>query len=236
MHVRYTARRKLGLLASAKLIMEEEGVTLRQAAKRLDVLHSLFVKWRQQQAADVDPILVMLKSKRKAAHTRPLGQLKPLEQVLLRYIFEHHEQGMTMHTFDLVDKASSLSPEFNVKHFVAGCSAVKQFMRAHLLVYCMGTHQTQCKPKEVVAEALDYMNPICALLLAPHRDRYFILTMDQTPVYFCMTRKKTLEVVGVKTVHICTSRSDTKRATLAVTIAADGTVLPSTHFSCAGRV
>ena len=48
MRVHYTARHELGLLASAKRLMEEEGVTLRQAAKRLDVLHSLFVKWRQQ--------------------------------------------------------------------------------------------------------------------------------------------------------------------------------------------
>jgi hypothetical protein len=106
--------------------MEEEGVTLRQAAKQLDVSLSLFVKWWQQRAADVDPILVMLlKSKRKAAHAGPLGQLKPLEQVLLRYIIEHREQGMTVHTFDLVVKVSSLSPEFNAKHFVARCSSVK---------------------------------------------------------------------------------------------------------------
>ena len=79
MHVRYAVRHKLGLLASAKHFMEEEGVTLRQAAKRLNILHSFFVKWQQQQAAYVDPILAMLKSKRKAAHAGPLGQLKPLE-------------------------------------------------------------------------------------------------------------------------------------------------------------
>jgi hypothetical protein len=89
MHVLYTARRKLSLLALAKRILEEEGLTLRQAAKQLDVLHSLFVKWRQQRAADADPITAMLKYKRKVAHTGPLGQLKPLEQVLLRYIFEY---------------------------------------------------------------------------------------------------------------------------------------------------
>jgi hypothetical protein len=135
---------------------------------------------------------------------------------------------MTVHTFDLVVKASSLSPKFNVKLFVARCSAAKRFMRAHLLVYQMGTHQTQRKPEEVAVVALDYMNLIRALLLGPHRDRRFILNMDQTPVYFCMTRKKTLDVVGVKTVHIHTSTSNTKRATVAVTIAADGTVLPST--------
>jgi len=92
----------------------------------------------------------------------------------------------------------------------------------------MGTHQSQRKPEEVTAEALDYMNLIRALVLGRHRDLRYILNMDQMPVYFCMTQKKTLEVVGVKTVHICTSTSDTKRATVAVTIAADGTVLPLT--------
>ena len=70
----YTACRKLGLLASAKRIMEEEGVTLRRAAERLHISHSLFVRWQQQQAAGVDPILAMLKSKTKSAHTGSLGQ------------------------------------------------------------------------------------------------------------------------------------------------------------------
>ena len=46
--MRYTARCKLGLLASAKRIVEEEGVTLQQAAARLNVLHSLFVRGQQQ--------------------------------------------------------------------------------------------------------------------------------------------------------------------------------------------
>jgi hypothetical protein len=91
-------------------------------------------------------------------------------------------------------------------------------MRVHLLVYHMGTHQTQHKPNKVATEALDYMNLIRALLMGPHRNRCFILNMDQTPVYFCMTQKKTLEVVGVKTVHIHMSTSDTKRATVSTPI------------------
>ena len=100
-------------------------MTLQQVATWLDVYHSLFVKWRQQRAADVDPILAMLKNKRKAVHAGPLGQLQPLEQVLLMYIFKHCEQSMTVHTFDLIVKVSSLSSKFNAKHFVARCSAVK---------------------------------------------------------------------------------------------------------------
>ena len=228
MRVRYTARRKLALLASARRIVEKEGVSLRRVAERLQVAHSLFLKWQQQRAADADPILEMLKSKRKANHPGPLGQLKPLADALLRHIFEQREQGITVHAFDLVIKASSLSPEFNAKHFVARESAMKRFMHANSLVYRMGTHETQRKPDDVATEALEYMNLMRPLLVGPHRDRRFILNMDQTPVFFCMTRKRTLEVCGVKTVHIRTSKNDTKRATVAVTIAADGTVLPAT--------
>jgi hypothetical protein len=144
MRVQYTARRKLGLLASAKRIMEEEGVTLRRAAKRLQVCHSLFVRWQRQQAVDVnDPILAMLKSKRKATCAGPLGQLKPLKNALLQYVFKQREQGINVPTLALIMKASSLSPVFSGKHFVARESAVKRFIHANLLVYRMGTHVSQ---------------------------------------------------------------------------------------------
>ncbi len=58
-----------------------------------------------------------------------------------------------MHTFDLVIKALSLSPEFNVEHFIARCRAVKQFVCANSLVYHMGTHESQHKPDDVTTEA-----------------------------------------------------------------------------------
>jgi len=164
----------------------------------------------------------------KANHPGPIGQLKHLEHALLRHVFENREQGITVHTLDLVIKVSCLSPEFNAKHFVARCSAVKRFMHANSLVYRMGTHKTQRKPEDVAQEPSEYMNLIRQFLEGPHHDRRFILNMDQTPVYFSMTSKKTLELIGVKTVHIRTSTNNTKRATVAVMIAGDGTVLPST--------
>jgi hypothetical protein len=92
----------------------------------------------------------------------------------------------------------------------------------------MGTHETQRKSEDVATEASDYMNIMRLFLEGPHRNWRFILNIDQMLVFFCITRKKTIEVIGVKTVHICMSTNDTKRATVAVTIAADGTVLPST--------
>jgi hypothetical protein len=184
------------------------------------------VRWQKQQAADVNPILAMLKSKRKATCAGPLGQLKPLENALLQYVFEQRKQGINVSTLALIMKASSLSAIFNKKHFVARESAVKRFIRAHSLVYRMGTHVSQCKPDEVAAEASDYMDLMRQLVEGPHLDRRFIINMDQTPVYFSMNAKRTLDVVGVKTVHICTSTNDTKCVTVAVTITGLGLVLP----------
>jgi hypothetical protein len=170
MCVRYTAGHKLALLASAKCIVEEEGLTLRRAAEQLMVCHSLFVRWQKQQDAIGDPVLAMPKSKWKANHPGPIGQLKHLEHALPRHVFEQREQGINVHTFDLVVKASSLSPEFNTKHFVARCSAVKQFMRANSLVYHIGTHETQRKPDGIALEASEYMNLMHPFLEGPHRD------------------------------------------------------------------
>ncbi len=91
----------------------------------------------------------------------------------------------------------------------------------------MGTHLCQRKPEEVEAEASNYMRLIRTLLFGPHRNQRFILNMDQTPVYFPMSTKRTLEVVGKRTIHIRTLMNNTRQATVAVTIADDGTVLPS---------
>jgi hypothetical protein len=127
----------------------------------------------------------------------------------------------------IVIKASILCAQFAAKSSEAKFSAVQRFVKAHLLVYRMGTHESQRAPDEVAEEATEYMTAARKLVLGGHRDRRFIMNMDQTPVYFSMGPKKTLAKKGEKTVHVRTSTSDTKRATVAVTICADGTVLPS---------
>jgi hypothetical protein len=229
MHVRYTAHRILGLLTAAERLQHEKGMTIRNAAEELLVAHSLIVKWKKQQCAGggACPIMAMIKSMKKAAHAGLLGQLKSIEQDLLRTLFEYREQGVEVNTFLVVVQASSLSPEFKAKNFTARCSTAERFMRAHSFVYRMGTHKTQRKPEEVEGEAKDYMRLIGPFVIGSHRDPRFVLNMDQTPVYFSMNSKRTYELIGKKTILIRTPTNDTNRATVAVTIAGDGTVLPS---------
>ena len=125
MRVRYTACRKLGLLTAAERLQHEKGMTIRNAAEELLVAHSLIVKWKKQQRAGggACPIMAMIKSMKKAAHAGPLGQLKSIEQDLLRTLFKYREQGVKVNTFLVVVQASSLSPEFKAKSFTARQSA-----------------------------------------------------------------------------------------------------------------
>ena len=83
-------------------------------------------------------------------------------------------------------------------------------------------------PAEVESEAFDFMQFMRVIVSGGNCDRRFIINMDQTPVYFSMSSKWMFEVIGEKTIHICMSTNDTKRVTVAVTITADGTLLPST--------
>jgi hypothetical protein len=191
---------------------------------------SLLTRWAELFSLSNDPIKALLKIKKKSIHPGPLGQLKPLEEVLLRYIFKQREQGIEISILSIVMVASNLSTKFGEKDFVPRCSAVKHFVCAHLLVYQMGMHICQRKTEEVEAEASNFMCLIRPLLFGPHCDRHFILNTDQTPVYFWKSTKKTLELVGKKTIHIRMSTNDTRWATVAVTITGDGMVLPSTIF------
>jgi hypothetical protein len=90
----------------------------------------------------------------------------------------------------------------------------------------MGTHTLQRPLAKIKSKALDFMRFMRQIVLSRNHDRRYILNMDQTPVYFSMNAKRTLELIGGKMVHICMLSDDTKRVTVAVTIAADGMVLP----------
>jgi hypothetical protein len=168
MRVQYTARRKLTLLKMAKRLQDEEGILLHKSAECVQVSALLLTRWAELFSLGSNPIKALLKNKKKSVHLGPLGQLKPLEEALLRYIFEQRKQGIKISTLSIVVVASNHSTKFGKKDFVARCSAVKHFVCAHLLVYQMGTHVCQRKLEKVKAEASDFMRLICPLLFGSH--------------------------------------------------------------------
>ncbi len=134
MRVRYTARRKHGLITALRR-MQGEGKSLRAAALELHVSAANLSKWVSQGVGKIDHLDKILRSKKKAALPGPASQLKAIEDALLRYIFEYREQGVAVDTFKLAMRVSFLSPEFREKSFTARCSAVKRFKVAHSFSY-----------------------------------------------------------------------------------------------------
>ena len=158
--------------------------------------------------------------KKKALVDGPTGCLDPIKDDLLRWIFELRECGHAVDRSMVSTKASVLNHSFGEKSDAAKYAAVTRFLARMSLVYRMGTKESQRPPKEVGAEALDFIES--ARKKVAHRDKRIILNMDQTPVFFSMHSKKTLEKIGVRTVAVLTSTNDTRRVTVAATITASG--------------
>ncbi len=168
-------------------------------------------KWAAQKIDEINPLDVLFKKKKKAFHPGPLNQLKMIEEPLLCYIFELWEQGLTINTFVIALKESHISTKFYKKSFTARCSAVKQFCYAHSITYQMCMHMSQHPSAENKSQALDYMQFMCQIVLGNSCNRRFLLNMDQTPFYFLMNAKRTLDLIKKQMVHIHTSSDNTKR-------------------------
>jgi hypothetical protein len=132
--VRYTARRKHGLIAASKWLVVE-GMTLQKAVVELRVSHSNLVKWTARGIGNIGSLDKILKSKKKLTGNGLLSQLKSLEEALLRYIFELREQGVIANMFIVLLRALFLSSKFRTKTYTARCSLVKRLFIAHLFAY-----------------------------------------------------------------------------------------------------
>ena len=102
--VRYSARRKHGLIAASKRLVAE-GMTLKKATAELRVSHSNLVKWTARGIGNINSPDKLLKSKKKSTGNGLLGQLKLLKDALLHYIFKLCEQGVIVNTFIIVLRA-----------------------------------------------------------------------------------------------------------------------------------
>ncbi len=154
--MRYTAHRKLALLAAAKRL-QGEGRLLQNAVDELQVSVANLSRWAVQKINHVDPMDLLFTKKKKAVHLGPFSHLKAIEEPLLCYIFELRKQGQALNTFVIVLRASYMLPKFRAKSFVARCSTAKRFCYAHSMTYRMGTHTSQRLPVKVESEAIDFM-------------------------------------------------------------------------------
>jgi len=204
---------------------KEEGWSQRACARRLGLSSPKSLRqWQREYTS----LLEYKKQSVGSMHNGPISQLKVIEDELLQFIFERREQGFGVTRGAVVMKASKLLPEFAVKSLEARSSAVRRWLKSHDLVNRIGTHVSQKAPSLAADEAADFVNIIRPFLNGPSRDPRFILNMDQTPVFYSMHEKHTLNVKGARTVNLRSCKNDSERITVAVTISAAGDLLQPT--------
>jgi hypothetical protein len=220
---RFTVQDKLCLVRAIKRRIDIDKLSVRKACIEFNIHIKQYLTWAKEFNA-----LEEAKKKKLNAKSLCIGRasiLKPIEGELVRFIFELREQGMGV-TISMVRlKAISLLRDFREKSGNAQYHATRRFIRSLGLVHRMATNESQKDPRETEAEGLDFLRSMHPKLSQPCRHQAFIINMDQTPVPFTYNSKKTLEVVGRRTVHVRKSTNDTKRATFAMTITASGEVL-----------
>ncbi len=67
----------------------------------------------------------------------------PIEDDLLKYIFELREQGFAVSISAAVIQASRLMVDFQRKSMLARYQCVRRWKRKHIFVHRMGTHESQ---------------------------------------------------------------------------------------------
>ena len=214
---RFSLQEKLCILRNVRRCTCN-GLSQAAACHVLNVHEKQVIEWKKQ-------FQNLKESSNKKAKSLCKGRssiLVPLTDPLLSFIFELRETGMAVSINMIVLKAAHLSRPFREKSSKAQYHIVNRFVKSHGMVHRMGTHVAQKAPSESMGEARDYMEVTRPKMLEPCCHQDYVLNMDQTPVPFSYDPKSTLELIGRRTVHVRKSTSDTKRATLALTVTASG--------------
>jgi hypothetical protein len=83
--MRYIPRKKLGLVAAVRRLMEEEGLSQNKAAACITLFLSLITRWVKQQSALLDAA----KKPKLSSHPGPDSQLHDIKDSLPQFIFEN---------------------------------------------------------------------------------------------------------------------------------------------------
>lgn len=204
------------------------GKALRSVAREFGVDPSQLRRWKAQAPKFEELLkrrpLTRVNASTATLHSGRKSSLLAVEEDLLQFIMENRNHGLAVSIRMVTTKASQLLANFRRKTARAKDHAIRRFVAAHGLVHRVHTHQSQESITQVREKAVDWIRQARQRLVG--RDQRFIINMDQTPIFFSMLPRTTLETSGARSVNVRTSTGSTMRVTVAVTVTASGLMLP----------
>ena len=196
---RYAIVKKIMLLDEVEQIHQEGNLSLQGAAAEIEVNLCLLVKWTKE----LPKLQAHTRLNKLAVVDGPNGQLHPIEEELLMWMFAKHEQGIQIrHSIIALRASLMLQTTFGSKSMNAKIHVVTRFMRKHNYKYCQKTNEAMRAPQEVFEEVHDFVDNVCPLLHGLHHNRWWIFNMDQTPLPFSFQSSKMLAKHGSTTIHM----------------------------------
>ena len=225
----WSVNQKIAMVEQLEAQLQDPSNTLRSVSRDLGVDPSQLRRWRLQSTQMKEfqgQENRRTNNQAKTIHRGRNSHLLPLEESLLQYVFETREQGHNVSVRMVMNEACKLDATFRRKASHTRDMAIRRFLFSHNLCLRVRTHESQKSMQEMSAVALDWLKQSRNLCLGPRRHQAFIINMDQTPIFFSMVPRTTIEKRGTKSVNVLASTSSTMRVTVALTVTADGTTLP----------
>jgi hypothetical protein len=166
----------------------------------------------------------------RTTHPGPTVSELEFEEEVKQWILEQRGMDIAVRTNDIINHVIQVRP-----HFYQGVQTklikwVYRFLDRHGLSVRRVTRIGQKLSghlKEVQDDATAAVRSRLAVDGSLHGlDLKYFINMDQTCCYFEMKSNTTVDTVGAKTVSVRDSGSNSKRATIVLAVAADGTKLP----------
>ena len=173
---RFTIYDRLALLRNVRRRVAT-GESIRCACKALNIVPKQYREWSKSSEA-------LTAHKNPNAKSTCVGVesvLKPIEEDLLRFIFELREQGIAVSISLVAIQAARLMPEFKERPARARYQCVGRWIRKHGLVHRMGTHECQRAPSETSGMAREYVEFHRPRLSQSNRHQAFQVE-DEEPV------------------------------------------------------
>lgn len=213
---RLTAGEKLQILRSiteARAI----GSSIKACCREFGIQPAQYRSWLKKR-----PDLIHCKKTKKSLHVGRVGLLKSSEEELVHWVLAYRDVGIPMSYKAICIKGAEIDRDFSSKSEAAQLSIIRRFCASNCLVVRATTHMAQRIQSETESEAVVFVRAMRPILQSPERRQNLILNMDQTPLWFSMTPKKTINLQGSRTVYCASTMGSTKRVTAAACVSAAG--------------
>ena len=134
---RFTNAERLAIIRNVRRRVEA-GESIRGACRALNIIPKQYREWLRTSTA-----IINHNANAKSTAKGPRSILPPIEEDLLKFIFELREQGFAVSILAIVIQASRLMVDFQRKSMLARYQCVRRWKRKHIFVHRMGTHESQ---------------------------------------------------------------------------------------------